>query len=835
MEVLREYGSSGNESCDDDSSQPVQGCFEGDAAPNGEVECWYKPIGKGTIRKHSREADSKVLFEWSRVEAAVRGRKRRIVTLNRWVERSELEFLTPEDADTSQVFVECVDDAASASGEQASCSSVAASPAAALPKKAGLHRERVIVDKPSAKKARLPGGQRQTRTHTTKHKSVTQFLLDEFPDEPLVPDVTDEKSVFCRVCKKSYAFIKSSLKVHVESSGHKSKFAVATAKTNDDCDVKSFLEDWCTEHPQEACTTVPYNLQLHRYRIVEALLGNGIALNKVDGLRPVLERASDNALTDRSHLLQYIPKILAYENKRILADIKDQYITFIFDGTTRLGEAVNIVYRFCPADFSKIYLRLADFTTLEKHMNGDELGLHLNEVLTNEVKVPTKFIVGASRDSCATNGAGLRVLKPLLPAVSDFMCYSHMLHCTGCRFDWEVLEDFLTPFLSLHSMALVKTLWMEKTGTVMKGFSKIRWWSRWEVMSALAKAFGPQLDGFVDALVQQEIGEETTRKLQRVLHDAEKRAQLELELALVLDMECFMTTTYILEGDGLCILVAHRMIEQIRALGHSLTSQGSLPNTAAVLRARVPLKEGLAIRQYWSEIDAPGESGWYDGKILKKKPGFGQLCAVKYSNDQEMWINKSEESTLRANIVATALSEWDTCVAKVTPGFKYIHDRMTNECDAPYHMASEHEIARLVQFFDPDFAATHSDNLLDFVTGFSCIPAFKVHNLLSGMQAELPQYVSSVKSFVEGPDKPPAQDDMAAFTVRVLRFWQWHHRKVPTLALAARVVFSWSPNSAPCERVFSLLQAFFGNTRDKSLGDQVCAALKLAYNARALG
>ena len=47
----------------------------------------------------------------------------------------------------------------------------------------------------------------------------------------------------------------------------------------------------------------------------------------------------------------------------------------------------------------------------------------------------------------------------------------------------------------------------------------------------------------------------------------------------------------------------------------------------------------------------------------------------------------------------------------------------------------------------------------------------------------------------------------------------------PTWAVAARMVFSMSPNSASCERVFSLLKQMFGV-------DHMQAALMLRYNKR---
>ena len=54
-----------------------------------------------------------------------------------------------------------------------------------------------------------------------------------------------------------------------------------------------------------------------------------------------------------------------------------------------------------------------------------------------------------------------------------------------------------------------------------------------------------------------------------------------------------------------------------------------------------------------------------------------------------------------------------------------------------------------------------------------------------------------------------------------LSFWAEHHSKFPAWATAAQIVFAVSPNSASCERVFSLLALFFGKQRDASLADRI--------------
>ena len=51
----------------------------------------------------------------------------------------------------------------------------------------------------------------------------------------------------------------------------------------------------------------------------------------------------------------------------------------------------------------------------------------------------------------------------------------------------------------------------------------------------------------------------------------------------------------------------------------------------------------------------------------------------------------------------------------------------------------------------------------------------------------------------------------------------------------ARIVFALSPNSASCERVFSLLVSMFSPEQKATLGGALQASLMLRYNKREVG
>ena len=83
-------------------------------------------------------------------------------------------------------------------------------------------------------------------------------------------------------------------------------------------------------------------------------------------------------------------------------------------------------------------------------------------------------------------------------------------------------------------------------------------------MKDLGTNFG-QLEAFIARLRREGIGEATSQALHAII--TTKGKELQLELALAMDMEILCTTTYRLEGDGLEILLVHDLLESLRERG----------------------------------------------------------------------------------------------------------------------------------------------------------------------------------------------------------------------------------------------------------------------------
>ena len=112
----------------------------------------------------------------------------------------------------------------------------------------------------------------------------------------------------------------------------------------------------------------------------------------------------------------------------------------------------------------------------------------------------------------------------------------------------------------------------------------------------------------------------------------------------------------------------------------------------------------------------------------------------------------------------------------------------------------------------------------------SVITPLNAHDLLSDLKQELPLYLAAA---VHAPtfDKASVDD----YTEGILSWWRANGGAFKAWALAARMVFAISPNSASCERVFSLLKQLFGDQQMSSLADLLQAALMLNYNKRVVG
>ena len=313
-------------------------------------------------------------------------------------------------------------------------------------------------------------------------------------------------------------------------------------------------------------------------------------------------------------------------------------------------------------------------------------------------------------------------------------------------------------------------------GEAVEGFSEIRWWCKAMIMMQTARAF-PKLKPFLDKSVQENVGDATTKTMLEIY--TKNTLKLKLQLTAMLDMRKVVSITHTLEGDGAVILQAFSLIEEIRHLGSSLTQVGSLPNVEAVLRAEAKLEKGLSICKVF-----PGHGACY-GKVVDIDkvdstlyPGTERTAyTILYSGDGHKEDLKVEEIRPLINLADSVLRE--QIVDGLTPGFKYLSDRLLGNCASNYSCKDTYTLFRLAQTADPTFAA--SMLTVSMIDELACILFF------SDMHPRVPQHRSSL---VEQRGARP----------------QRHGRLHREGALA-----SMEPSSAAVEHFFSLCNHMFGD------------------------
>lgn len=108
-----------------------------------------------------------------------------------------------------------------------------------------------------------------------------------------------------------------------------------------------------------------------------------------------------------------------------------------------------------------------------------------------------------------------------------------------------------------------------------------------------------------------ELSPATRAKLLSVLHDPLKRASLQIELAVVIDLgEHFVKATYTLEGDGPLAFTCFEVLSTV----HAAISSLHLPNTHAVAQSLTCGASGTAAQwiQYAHNCIEPGIFYFWD-------------------------------------------------------------------------------------------------------------------------------------------------------------------------------------------------------------------------------
>ena len=191
-------------------------------------------------------------------------------------------------------------------------------------------------------------------------------------------------------------------------------------------------------------STLPSDMRLFRFDVVETLLLAGIPISKVDILRPLFERYAQR-LTSSSHMNDLIPVVLEKGKEKLKAELHNvKEASIIFDGTARLGEALAIVLRFVQED-CKPTQRLVRLEVLAKPLKGNELAQRLMTCIAVNHNFGPNMVLAGMRDGAAVNDTDIKQLLFFYPNIMDVICFSHTINNVGCHFVFRVLDTFFPP------------------------------------------------------------------------------------------------------------------------------------------------------------------------------------------------------------------------------------------------------------------------------------------------------------------------------------------------------------------------------------------------------
>ena len=192
------------------------------------------------------------------------------------------------------------------------------------------------------------GKHRKTSSSTgSEPKSISaQQRVRENPGQSFV---VLRGKLFCNACREEGSLKSSSIKNHTRSTKHhdgkkrlerkdKREQEIAVALKAHNADIHLVGEG------------LPEYHQVFRVKVLTTFLRAGVPLTKMEAFRDLLEEGAYR-LSSRHSLSDLIPFILKREKAQVMEELTGRFVSIIFDGTCRLGEALCLIVRFLSDDW----------------------------------------------------------------------------------------------------------------------------------------------------------------------------------------------------------------------------------------------------------------------------------------------------------------------------------------------------------------------------------------------------------------------------------------------------------------------------------------------------
>ena len=142
-------------------------------------------------------------------------------------------------------------------------------------------------------------------------------------------------------------------------------------------------------------------------------------------------------------MFDLVPFILKEEETCLKQELQGKQVGVIFDGTTRLGEAMTIILQYV-SDSWTLEQCLVRIQLLSKSMTGEEIARELINVLSVTYSFGSDQLIAAMRDRAAVNNVAMRTLAVVYSKLLDVGCFSHTIDRVGQHIKTPILSEFST-------------------------------------------------------------------------------------------------------------------------------------------------------------------------------------------------------------------------------------------------------------------------------------------------------------------------------------------------------------------------------------------------------
>jgi hypothetical protein len=148
------------------------------------------------------------------------------------------------------------------------------------------------------------------------------------------------------------------------------------------------------------------------------------------------------------------------------------------------------------------------------------------------------------------------------------------------------------------------------------------------------------------------------------------------------------------------------------------------------------------VRDYF---EAPWNA-YFTGTITKLPATNAGVWEVTFSDGNK--LDYDTEPEIRQVLDVTKMEQWQPLVTKLKGGFTYLENRLTNNCDSPYHLKVQHEATKLLRAFDPSLASGLVDtNYVDVIRYMCTACAWEASGAVSGKFREISAPAAPLANF----------------------------------------------------------------------------------------